>query len=81
MTVAKFQRKAPSLLTEIRDSVQRLGDRQEPEDSEWHVEQISHDQELCDLEEDLKIVNNRQLLISRLAKIGGVDCRDHTNKG
>ena len=60
----EFQKRVLFLLTEIRTTIQRFGKNHEPPESDFHVRQVKNTDELQDLEESLKELQNRQMLVS-----------------
>ncbi|CAB4003364.1 Hypothetical predicted protein [Paramuricea clavata] len=61
MPEARFQKRVLHLLTEIRDSLQRVGKTFEPADSAFHLEQLKTKEEFCKMEEHLRDVEKKVL--------------------
>ncbi|XP_014675263.1 PREDICTED: uncharacterized protein LOC106815332, partial [Priapulus caudatus] len=80
MSDAKFQRKVLYMLSEIRSVMKNVKSHEDPEEPEFHVEQVSTLEALMQWEKELKTPENRQLVISQLSRIGGVSLRDNVNK-
>lgn len=64
-----FQKMVLRLLTEICDSVQQVGKRSEPADSDFHLVQMTNMEEFSELEENLLDIEKKKILVSRFENI------------
>ncbi|XP_028415726.1 uncharacterized protein LOC114539299 [Dendronephthya gigantea] len=74
---AKFQRRVLQLLTEIRNSVAQVGKRCSPANSAVHIDQATSLEELIALESSLADKDTRDVLLSRIIDIGGLNVREN----
>ncbi|CAB3989947.1 Hypothetical predicted protein [Paramuricea clavata] len=75
--LAGFQKVVLRLLSEIRDSVQQVGKRSEPADSDFHLVQMTNMEEFSELEENLLDIEKKRILVSRIVRIGGSSVNDN----
>jgi hypothetical protein len=61
--ITGFQKRVLHLLTEIRDSLQQVGKTFEPADSAFHLEQLKTKEEFCKMEEHLRDVEKKNMVV------------------
>ena len=60
----EFQKRILLLLTELRERLQDVGQKYEPEDSTFHIDRTTTEQEFLEFEDSLKDFDNVKLLVS-----------------
>ena len=61
---SEFQKRVLHLLTEIRNTLQQVGKKYEPVDSEFQIEQITDIGQLGEVEDSLTTEESRKLMVS-----------------
>ena len=61
---SEFQKRVLHLLTEIRNTLQQVGKKYEPVDSEFQIEQIRDIGQLGEVEDSLTTEESRKLMVS-----------------
>ncbi|KAL0968193.1 hypothetical protein UPYG_G00263580 [Umbra pygmaea] len=72
----KFQRRVLSLLADIREKMSQVGHNYEPPDSQFHLEKMNSRRELKNLKWPLADEVKKNMMMSRLVKIGGAVLED-----
>ncbi|XP_052420563.1 uncharacterized protein LOC127964403 [Carassius gibelio] len=72
----KFQRRVLYLLSDIRAKLSEVGQNREPPESQFHLEKMNSRRELKNLEGQLAVEEKRNVMVSRLVRIGGADLED-----
>ncbi|XP_073672231.1 uncharacterized protein [Paramisgurnus dabryanus] len=72
----KFQKQVIYLLSDIRAKLSEVGQNHEPPESQFHREKMNSRRELKNLEGQLADEEKRNLMVSRLVRIGGTDLED-----
>ncbi|XP_051993030.1 uncharacterized protein LOC127651291 [Xyrauchen texanus] len=72
----KFQRRVLYLLSDIRSKLSEVGQNREPPESQFHLEKMNARRELKNLEGQLADEKKRNVMVSRLVRIGGANLED-----
>ncbi|XP_069054734.1 uncharacterized protein [Lepisosteus oculatus] len=76
LSEGKFQKRVLGLLIEMMDELRRLGRSTEPVDSQFHIRRLTTMEEFCAYEQALDSMDNQNLLINQLRRVGGSDVRE-----